>query len=283
LTNDDFRHLARQAITNAKAHLEASTVDLSRLRYAALDARMAIEALTYERAQSYQQELPKTAYEAWQPRKLMQMLLDIDPMADKDSSLRIGIEEAPGQQASTMHDLGAEAVLNLSIIKRHYDALGSYLHIPTPKQMESEGAHDFNRLRVRMQEIVSYIDRVLKSPIFNINFGTFTSIDCERCGNVIRWRMPHDRRAFRAVCRECLAPYDVEDIGGGKVHWKPHQYEVICTNADCKAVSCLWVDKIEPGMAWKCAACEHHSQIILTTRSLPELDVRASAQATEGS
>ncbi|MCO8019430.1 hypothetical protein NI456_11235 [Brevundimonas diminuta] len=55
----------------------------------------------------------------------MQVLLDIDPDADKDRTLSVGLEEAYGIPAKEMNSLGKETLLNLSILKKHYDALGS--------------------------------------------------------------------------------------------------------------------------------------------------------------
>lgn len=54
---------------------------------------MAMEALTYDRAASYKDEFPPDEYETWQPRKVMSVLLEIDPMADKDSVLAFAIEK----------------------------------------------------------------------------------------------------------------------------------------------------------------------------------------------
>lgn len=78
--NHNFRQDARDAIERAKEMLEGGNVQGHQLRYAALEVRMAMEALTYERAQSYKAELPESAYDTWQPKRVMQLLLDIDPM-----------------------------------------------------------------------------------------------------------------------------------------------------------------------------------------------------------
>ncbi len=171
----NFRHQARQAIARAKVMLEDNSVAPEHLRYAVLDVRMAMEALTYERAHSYRKELPESAYETWQPRKLMQVLLDIDPNADRDSSLRIGREETYGVPATEIQDLGHETVLNMGKLKKHYDALGSYLHMPTLKQLQADGGMSLDKLRTRLDEIIAYVDAVLSSPIFTINFGTSRS------------------------------------------------------------------------------------------------------------
>jgi hypothetical protein len=103
--NINFRHQARDAFGRAKAELATNAIE--RLKYAALELRMAMECLTYERASIYANELPPTQYETWQPWKLMLLLLEIDPCADKDSSVAVGIEEEPGKEAGPMTIFGS--------------------------------------------------------------------------------------------------------------------------------------------------------------------------------
>lgn len=96
---------------------------------------MAIEALAYDRAQAFAAEMPPSEYDTWQPRKLLQVLLDIDPLADKDSTITFGIEPEYGVLPDKMQLLGSEKVLNAATLKKHYDALGNYLHMPTVRQL----------------------------------------------------------------------------------------------------------------------------------------------------
>lgn len=61
----NFRHLAREALARARAELASEAS--SRLKFAALELRMAIESVTYERALSYKDEIPPSEYRTWQP------------------------------------------------------------------------------------------------------------------------------------------------------------------------------------------------------------------------
>ena len=266
----NFRHQAREAIVRAKKMLDAETVPPEHLRYAALDVRMAMEALTYERAHSYRRELPQSAYETWQPRKLMQVLLDIDPNADRDSFLRIGREESFGVPAAEMTDLGRETVLNLATLKKHYDALGSYLHMPTLKQLHSDDNASLQSLRERLARIVEYVDAVLRSPVFTINFGNFSTAPCSRCEKEIRWRIPRDKDRLDATCRECNAPYELVITGDGDVRWDPKQHPIQCAHPECGKTSFLWADQFEIGNAWTCDYCERRNGLALMNRALDQ-------------
>ena len=86
----DYRGEARTLLELARRELDSG--DDIRLRYAALNLRLAMEAITYDRAYAYRAEIPPQEYETWQPKKVLQLLLEIDPNVDKDSTIRFGLE-----------------------------------------------------------------------------------------------------------------------------------------------------------------------------------------------
>jgi hypothetical protein len=249
----NYRHQARQHLQSAKNELAAHADQ--RLKFAALELRMTMECLTYDRALAFQDEFPPKQYETWQPKKVMSVLLEIDPDADKDSSWAMGTEEVPGQPASTMHSLGSEKVLNMSALKKHYDALGSYLHVPSMKQARDQAPLDFGKLRSRCNDLGTLLEQVLASPIFNVTLGNFASIDCVECGKPIRKRLRHGQKEVKAECFECVASYTIIDEGDGKVLWKPHNQEIECANPKCHENVIVWERELDVGREWKCKAC----------------------------
>lgn len=261
MTKIDFRHEARQALARARSLLAMTETD--NLRYAALELRMAMEALTYDRAQAFAAELPPDAYDTWQPRKMLQLLLDIDPFVDKDSTLCVGVEGTLSVPPSTMNALGSEKVLNLATLKKHYDALGSYLHMPTVKQLSSGGELDAAKLAERCSDIIKFIADVLASPIFNVTLGNFGEIRCA-CGAIIRKRMPSGTSTVEVQCWECPASYTLEDAGEGKSLWKPHQEELRCQFVGCDTPAFVWRRDIRPGRRWTCSKCSSQNLICLT-------------------
>ncbi len=125
--------------TDARRHLKRFQEDFvsgdnERLKYAMLELRMAIEALTYDRAIAYKKEFPPDEYETWQPQKVMAGLLEMDPMADRSRSLSYSREETEGSPPREWKRLGSEPVFNTAALKKHYHALGSYLHVQNMKR-----------------------------------------------------------------------------------------------------------------------------------------------------
>jgi hypothetical protein len=257
-----YRNIARKHLKCAEDELNSDS-DL-RLKYAALDLRMAMEALTYDRALAYKDEFPPNEYETWQPRRVMSVLLDIDPMADKNCSLAVGAEQEYGVRPRKMTSLGSETVLSMEVLKKHYDALGSYLHVQSMKQARSGASLDYRRFRARCKEISAFVDQVLSSRVFNVTLGSFAKMKCMKCGNPIRKRMPHGQQEVQAECYECKATYTVSDEGDGKVLWTPHQHELKCANPDCQGKIIVWSQELEPGANWECKACKGNNRLVLT-------------------
>ena len=258
-----FRHLARESVGRARAELASG--DRARLKFAALEIRMAIESVTYERAQSYRDEIPQAEYRTWQPKKVMQLLIDIEPRAEKGSSIAYGIEEVPGVAAKEMTSLGAEQVFGLRAIKAHYDALGSYLHMPTLKQLEDVGEPDLAKLHDRCLSIIGLLDGVLSSPVFNINFGTFSSIPCMNpdCGKTVRRRIPTGQRALSAACLDCGMDYDLAVGADGQCVWRPVLEEIPCPGPSCEVMFKVSPGELKAGRRLVCHACGGRFQISL--------------------
>lgn len=279
----DYRAQARQALGRAQSQLKLDTSE--GVRYAALELRLAMEALTYDRAQAYEKELPPGESGTWQPRKLMQVLIDIDPHADKSSQLSVGEELVPGVPAEKMEWLGAEQVLSLSDLKKHYDAVGSLLHQPTMAQLQA-GKH-FNpvKARERCERLASTIEKVLASPVWKLTFGNFANMPCKKCGEMIRKRLRLGEEPTEATCFGCGAEYEIWPQKGNQVLWKPIVEEVKCPTPDCNRVVALFRNEIRPGTCWTCAACGKPFEIalaIVPREPSPQVDMSEGSKAEEG-
>lgn len=251
----NFRNLARSHLKAARMNIDSS--DDSNLRYAALDLRMAMEAITYDRALSFKDEFPETEYDTWQPKKVMSVLIEIEPTADKDSSLSMGIEESSGKPSQDMKHIGAEKVLSMKTLKAHYDRLGSYLHMMNLRSFRLNKTTDFERMRVRCSEIYSEIENVLASSLFNCTLGTFSHVKCFECNKPIRKRVPSvdDDLNIEAECGNCKATYILEPQGNGNYVWHASRQNITCGNESCKQIFTIWQREIDLGKFWVCKRC----------------------------
>jgi hypothetical protein len=260
----NYRNDARKYLKRCKEEL--GNGDDERLKYAALELRMSMEALTYEHALAYKDEFPPAEYETWQPRKVMTVLLDIDPSADKDSSLASGEEVEYGVPAQVMKSLGSEKILNMAALRKHYDALGSYLHVQSMKQVRSGKSLDFGKIRIRCEGIAEFVEAVLSSPVFNVTLGSFATMECVECGKPVRKRIPHGQEVVEVECYECQASYLIVDKGNNKVEWQPQQHEVECANGDCNHKIVVWRHELKVGKCWICPRCNGRNTFALGIR-----------------
>lgn len=256
----NYRGIARKHLKAATEQLQSGTD--SALKYAALELRMAMEAVTYDRAVAFKDEFPTEEYDTWQPKKVMAVLLEIEPRADKDSTIAFGLEEY-GVPAKQMTYLGTETVLNMGVLKKHYDALGSFLHILTIKSTKSGKAVNHGKLRERCEEIVAYLDKVLSSPVFNSTLGVFSSIECAECGNKIRKRTPQGVNAINVECSNCVASYQVSNSDANQATWQSLQQEIECAKRECTKRIVIWEKEICQGAKWTCPECKGQNSLVL--------------------
>ena len=260
----DYRQLARLHLEEARANLD--TDDPIRLRSAALAFRMVIEALTYERVGLYKDDMPPT-HDTWQPRKLMEVLLQIDPYADQSSAL--WIEPSHGERSEKMTFLGTEQVLGLETIKKHYNALGAYLHVPTIKQLAEGKDHDLNRLRERCHNILEDLEKIVASRVWNVQLRTTTSIACIECGNVIRRQFARGQDKRFVECFNCDATYTLSADNSDQVVWKPQKIKVNCSVEGCAHEFGVWEKGVKRGTELACPKCKQNYRIALAMMPVP--------------
>lgn len=250
ITKHYFRNDARTALERARKELASNNNE--RLQYAALELRMAIEALTYDRAQAYAEELSPEDYSTWQPRNLLKVLLEIDPHANSDRVIHIGLEDQPGEPAKHMTLLGEDKPLKLAVIKKHYDALGNFLHIPTIQQIQDNAVPSSEKIRQRCEDLAAEIEKSLAATIHNFTVGQHSEMPCLRCGKLVRRRL-RDKEPVEATCFPCGAKYTLT-INSDKIQWAAQVQYAPCPK--CNESMRLWKDKIKDGENEKCPKCE---------------------------
>ena len=175
----NFRERARQHVGAAKKAFATEGEDGA--RFACLKLRMAIEALTYQVLQAYLSEVPTEAMKQWTPKKVMAEMLDVDPNADKSSTLFIGEEATPGVASDKMEFLGEDKRFTIKWGNKAHNALGSFLHEPTIAQFEKGDGDQEAAARAKVAEIITLLDDILSTSFMQFNMGNYVSIDCD-CG-----------------------------------------------------------------------------------------------------
>lgn len=259
----DFRRMAHDYLTRAKA--EMASGDDHRLRYAALEIRFCMEAITYGRAQAYKSEIPPEEFSTWQPRKVLDYLTEIDPHAALTSTITITPEVTPGvpDPAAKPITFGTDVALTVNDLKKHYSAIGGYLHPPTLDKIDEPDALNPARLRKRCEDCIAILGNVLSSQAWHFTVGQFSEMSCKRCGKTVRRRLhPQDEQAVDTRCFECNAGYTIEQKDD-MVIWKSKVEQVSCPTTGCSEKIAIWKDQIKPGSYWTCNGCKRSYQIAL--------------------
>jgi hypothetical protein len=272
----NLRHLARESLARAKA--EVAVNDPHRLRYAALELRDAMEALTYDRALAFQGDIPPEEYKTWQPRKLMGVLLDIDPSIGMTSTIAFGLQEENGKPAprENMRLRGTDYVFTLADLKTHYDAVGSYLHMQSLEQLRLGTVPNLAKLKERCETIIVLVEKVLSSRVFNSTLGVIATHDqCmnDDCKKPIRKRMPSGKDAFDTQCFECKAEYTVTSEKDDRVLWPPKMTNASCSTPGCAETIRIWPHDVKPGTHWRCPACGAHNRIVLSVSKVDDENI----------
>lgn len=249
----NYRSTARSHCRSAKDLLSSGADDDVLL--AALKLRMALESITYDRSKGFAEDLGPEAMKTWQPKKLMERMLEVDPQADADATLSVGEEPSLGETPETMQLLGTDHVLNLRTLKKHYDALGSYLHTPTLAQIEQGKVHDFTKLSQRCSKIIDALDIALNSKVWNSIFAIRGVMDCAECGDTIRRRLPKSMAERVVQCWSCPASYTMTEIEDQKVRFEPRYVNIPCPKAECSNVTHLFEKEVAQGNSWSCNGC----------------------------
>lgn len=258
----DYRNEAIASIERAKYELDSK--EDHRLRYAALELRMALDALIYAKAKLYEQDLSiEQIDKSWQPKKVLDLLLEIDPHADQGAHLKIGRQEEQGRPAKIMHSYGKERVLSLQEIKKYWPKLGSYLHTPTAHQLANSNGATPNKIRNRCNEVVEILDQVLASPIWNVGSIKSHKFICKNCSKEIIRRMPPIGVSVIAKCINCSATYNLTSVDDKQAKWEPRIEEIECANTSCNNLNKIWEKDTVLGSTWNCECCGINNEIVL--------------------
>lgn len=249
----NFRTIARKEHERAVSLL--ATGCSHDLEIAALKLRKSLEALTYDLAQKYKEDLGAEQMGKWQPQKLLECMLEVDPHADQSSELHAGLEPAPGVEPEFTDFLGKENKISLKAMKKMYHRLGSYLHTPTIRKLESGTGHDLDTMRVKCDEAAEQISEVLSSSVWNVDFPTSGEIECMRCGKPMRRRISKWQDPRKVECWHCHATYNLSVNDEDKVLFVPRENRIPCPTQDCDSVHFVWESDARPGTKIKCESC----------------------------
>jgi hypothetical protein len=238
--------------------------------YAALELRFALEALAYDLACNYLEELGETKTLEWQAPKLIERLKGIDPWAD-NAVYVTGVHPETGEKVL----MGTDMRMDLRKLKQRYQKLNSALHAPTIAKVESGKPRDMKRLRADCLDVLSVVELVLASTAM-VGGGTHYPVfqmNCQ-CGKVIKRRTdplfvhrddPTRGAEYITVrCWKCENSVQLS-LNGNNYEVSHNIFNFDCPHDGCGGENKIWQKDMVDGFK---ANCEHCGGAILMSTAL---------------
>jgi hypothetical protein len=223
--------------------------DPADLVYAALEIRMAVEELFYALVPQYAEELPSNILERWQPRRIIEALLDCNPMVEQYQQITIGDRTTGGPVFSGTHTPATRQLL-----KDCYQQLGAYLHAP-PTGEEPDPAE----MRAFVESTLGTVEQHCRETTFIANGFIFLEHKCVCGRNIKRNLLAIGVKPYvKCVEENCQAVYDVQIIEGGSV-WRLRHQDFKC--GKCRVLTPVGSHRLKAGARFTCIGCQSQYDI----------------------
>lgn len=161
--------------------------------YAALEARLALEKVCYDRLRQRHDYISHDQLKKWQPRAVVNTLItEVDPYVTETRTLSMGRQAARGvsAEAEDFVQLGTEIGFNAKRIEKMWNALAKLaLHVRLPEHREDHISNygDKKQIRAKVDEVIEELERLAKSTMAFSGIGEEISFACT-CGEKNRRR-----------------------------------------------------------------------------------------------
>lgn len=219
----------------ARAGVLLESGDDEKLAYAALELRMAIEAIVYEKLRLYAPRLPSEVLEKWQPPQAVRALLEFEPLATENKIIRFAREDYPGGPTGEWRTLGAHRSFKLPWLRQAYNRLGNLLHLPSPRSAAKHEAPGWaQKVRSDLEAIFDEVRAVSESQIDSTLARTVT-FECAACDSPVICNEEALRKSGLAICQHdsCRAHHTVTFGSDESIvfHLKAAEFECMTCDA----------------------------------------------------
>lgn len=270
-------------IANRREHLERArgllaTDRAEDLRYAALELRLSLEAMTYDKLRSFEKYLPKSFVErTWQPPQLLKAMKQLDENADQSVSLHIG---PPYVEGITPRDdeyqlVGHHVAFSLKWLNKQYNKLGSFLHLQASRITDQGGQ------RRDLGAIADEIEKAQKGSLLGLWSGEAINFTCELCGEVSAVSAYYARTEGAASCLNpaCELEYRAHSEGD-EISLSPLLLRLKCNG--CSAHVPVQQRHLRDGLVVACPTCKREHLIRCRWEYGILGPARAQAEASDG-
>jgi hypothetical protein len=238
-----------------RAHNLLAKGDDALLRYVCLELRFCLEAVMYDKLRAYAPRLPASIYAKWQPPQALKALLQIEPRADHDYVVRISRDDGSGKPSGDWAHLGTHQTLKLSRLRKLYNQLGNYLHVPSPSAQDRNPPSPApEKIREDLSAILEELEPVVASTIDG-TFSVTISFACSECESTVVCNEDGLRESYKATCLNvaCGAEFSAVENSEGEFEFRLLTLPFQCIN--CKHQNLIETRRIVVGYTFMCSEC----------------------------
>ncbi|MEH6722725.1 MAG: hypothetical protein V7686_04285 [Qipengyuania sp.] len=263
------------SLTSEIAQIEAllSAGDAKSVVYAALEARLALEKICYDRLRQHHDYIAYADLRKWQPAKVMNQLIEEVDSAAAYTRV-ISISKTPHREDQRLDDadfiqIGEEVGFPPALIAKLWNSLSNLaLHVRLPRSRKDQipAYPDPAKVGDKVREALAEIKRISASTVTMSGLGAEVTFECE-CGKANKRRADLLREGQVVSCAnfECNWSWVVR-LEGDQINFQRQGVDVSCK--DCGHEDALpWreIEKLRIGQVanWDCPECNGKNLVAL--------------------
>lgn len=165
-----------------RSHLSAG--DPKSLTYAALEARLALERVCYERLRIAHKYISSDDLRTWKPQYVVQTVMEmVDPKIASEWQLQIGSK--PDDDSSEFIPIGTQKGFDPKYINQLWQAMSSFLHCDVPRESTQSISHykPQEKMKQKIEETLCELDRIAEGSMMGALVLRQINFECV-CGQI---------------------------------------------------------------------------------------------------
>lgn len=258
-------------INRIKALLAEDTE--SSVTYAALEARLALEKIVYDRLRQRHDYISHEELRKWQPGAVVTKLMqDVDPHVQHSMKLSIGSAVSAGVRLEDDEyvEIGTQSGFNPKRISSMWQALAKLaLHARLPEHRHDSITDygDKHKIAAKVREVLVELERIAKGTMTFSGIGTEVSFECN-CGTKNKRRSELLRDGQHVLCINPRCEYTWKAITEGEDSFS---FESVTVTVRCAQIGCnadnhipwrlVTRMKYDEIASFSCHTCQHKNRI----------------------
>lgn len=211
------------------------------LTYAALECRLALELVCYERLRTSYDFIPLKELRRWQPRYVIETLIaEANETVATDFTLSISTKPVDSDVNLSAEDfqnfdyveVGRQVGFDPKYVGKLWNALSSFLHVrmPSSKSDTLDRYGNSGVLKAKVEEALKELRRLQQGTLISSGLGEEVFFIC-RCGSKNRRRasLLKDKSTVTCTNPECDEKYRAHEASDGSF-----DFERLCAEVKCR-------------------------------------------------